>query len=176
MKTKARVENGGWKMAGITPRVSPSSILQFRPSLMAALALAGLCFIASAQNFGNTVVKDFAAVLENHKAPHETQMKSLLQGVEAEPQSDGVVLIRGLKLQTFTETGEIQMIVQAPECVFDTAHHTVSSRGHLDAQSGDGRFYFEGEGFLWQQTNSILIISNRVQTVIRDEPKKTLKK
>ena len=141
-------------------------------SLLALVAFAG---IVAAQQFGNTVVKDFAAVLENHKAPHETQMKSLLQGAEAEPQPDGQVLIRGLKLQTFTVTGEVEMIVQSPQCIFDTVRHRVYSEAHLEVQSGDGRFTFAGEGFLWQQTNNVLIISNRVQTVIRSEPKKASK-
>ena len=142
----------------------------------AMLPLATVGFVSSAQNFGNTVVKDFAAVLENHKAPHETQIKSLLQGTEAEPQSGGRVLIRGLKLQTFTDSGDVEMIVLAPQCVFDTARKAVFSDGHLEVLSGDGRLSFEGEGFLWQQTNNVLIISNRVQTLIRGESKTASKK
>ena len=178
MKTKTRLEK-------IAEFRFPSSLFHPPSSLLTALLLAGLGFIASAENLGNYVITDFSAVLENHKAPYETQMKSLLQGAEAEPQSGGQTLIRSLKLKTFSETGELQMLVQAPECVFATlrdsnsvgaVHYTVSSGGHLTAQSGDGRFVFEGEGFLWQQTNNVLIISNRVQTVIQSEPKKASKK
>jgi hypothetical protein len=136
--------------------------------LSAAMAIFG--FGAMAQKMTNTVVKDFS-VPENFDPPHEQQLKSLLQGAEAEPQSGGLILIRSLKLQTFAETGETLMVVQAPQCVFDTAQRTVSSAGHLEARSGDGRFFLEGEGFLFQQTNLNLIISNRVHTVIQRAPK-----
>jgi lipopolysaccharide export system protein LptA len=33
----------------------------------------------------------------------------------------------------------------------------------------DGKFSIEGEGFLWQQTNSTLLVSNRVHTIIHPE-------
>ena len=138
--------------------------------LTVLLAVAGLAAVAADQ-FGNTVVKNFAAVLENHDAPYETQIKSLLEGAEAEPQPGGLILIRGLKWQTFATNGEVQMIVRSPQCVFDTKLRCVRSDGHLEAQSGDGRFYFEGQGFLLQLTNQNLIISNRVINVIRNESK-----
>ena len=50
----------------------------------------------------------------------------------------------------------------------DTVQHAVYSDGRLEAQSGDGRFFFEGQGFLLQQTNSTLTISNRVHTIIKN--------
>ncbi|MFO1488977.1 MAG: hypothetical protein U1F65_10920 [Verrucomicrobiota bacterium] len=128
-------------------------------------------FLAFA-DLGNYVIKNFSAVMENHKAPYETQIKTLLEGDEAEPKSGGQVLIRGLKLQTFSETGEVQMTVKAPECIFNASRKTVHSAGPFEAFTGDGRFSFAGEGFLWQQTNNVLIISNRVQTEIRSESKK----
>ncbi len=153
----------------------PENISRRRAAPWLALLLAVSGLAASPERFGNTVVKDFA-VPDNFGPPHETQMKSLLQGDEAEPQSGGQILIRGLKLQTFNEAGEIQMVVRAPQCVFDTAQHTVFSNGRLEAQSGDGRFFFEGEGFLLQQTNSTLTISNRVHTLIKNPRPAALKK
>ncbi len=135
------------------------------PWLALLLATSGL--MAAPEKFGNTVVKNFA-VPDNFGPPHETQIKSLLQGDEAEPQSGGQILIRGLKLQTFNEAGETEMVVRAPQCIFDTVQHAVYSDGRLEAQSGDGRFFFEGQGFLLQQTNSTLTISNRVHTIIKN--------
>jgi hypothetical protein len=138
--------------------------------LVAALAIFG--FGAMAQRMANTLAKGFS-VPEYYDPPHEKQLKSLLQGEEAEPLSGNLslILIRRLKLQAFAETGETQMVVRAPQCVFDTTQRAVSSTGHLEAVSGDGRFFLEGEGFLFQQTNLNLIISNRVHTVIRGTPK-----
>lgn len=128
-----------------------------------------------AQRMGNTVIKEFA-VPENYDAPHEKQLKTLLEGAEAEPQSGGFILIRNVKWQSFAATGQTQMVVKAPHCILDSVQRSVSSDGRLEAISGDGRFFIEGEGFSIQQTNSILIISNRVHTVIRSAPRKAVKK
>jgi len=138
--------------------------------LSAAMAI--FAFGAVAQKMTNTVVKDFS-VPENYGPPHENQLKSLLQGAEAEPQADdsSLILITELKLQMFAEDGALQMLVRAPHCVFDMRRREVSSAGHLEARSGDGRFFLEGEGFLFQQTNLNLTISNRVHTVIQSAPK-----
>ena len=137
--------------------------------------LSAFCFFATAQEFGNTVIKDFSAVLERQKPPFETQVKSLLKGSEAEPHG-GLIFIRDAQLLTFNDAGGLDMTVTAPKCVFDTAQKSVSSSGHLEVQSGDGAFYMSGEGFLWQQTNNVLIISNNMQTIIRSEPQKPSKK
>ena len=54
--------------------------------------LCALACAALAQTNGTTKLKDFR-VPEYYDPPHETQMKSLLQGAEAEPQADGKVQI-----------------------------------------------------------------------------------
>jgi len=136
------------------------------------LAVIGLA--ATAEKITNTG-KDFNAVLQYHNAPNETQPKSTLSGAEAEFQSGGLILIHGLKLQSLTTNAHVEMSIESPQCVFDTANNTASSAGHLEARSGDGRLFIEGEGFFFQQTNSHLIISNRVRTVIRDTPMKPSK-
>jgi hypothetical protein len=133
-----------------------------------------LAGVALADPVANTTVRDFR-VPEYYDPPHETRIKTLLEGAEAQPESGGRVLIRNLKLQTFDVDGRDQLLVEAPHCVFDTAQRAVHSPGRLQARTADGKFYLEGEGFLWQQTNSNLIISNRVHTVISSVPKKTPK-
>ena len=131
-----------------------------------ALTLAASGLTAAPDKSINMVVSNYA-VPENFGPPHETQVKSLLEGDEAELQtSSHQVLIRGLKLQTFNETGTTQMVVRAPHCFYDYVQKSVASDGHLEVRSGDGRFFFEGDGFLLQQTNSTLTISNRVHTLI----------
>lgn len=94
-------------------------------------------------------------------------MKSFLEGAEAEPQSDGLILIRDARLQTFHEDGSREMTVTTPHCLFDSRLQTVSSAGPLQVQSSDDKLLLEGEGFFWQPTNSDLIISNRVRTTVR---------
>ena len=102
-------------------------------------------------------------------------MKSLLQGAEAEPKSGGLILITEARLQTFTESGQPQVLVQTPHCVFDSVQHTISSSGPLSVKSVNGQFYLEGEGFLWEPTNSNLTISNSVRTTIHNAATLSLK-
>jgi hypothetical protein len=126
-----------------------------------ALLIAGL-----AQQFPLGQFRDFS-LPEYYEAPNATQMKSLLQGDEAVPKGEGRILIRKLKLETFRETGAGDFVLQADDCLYDTKRRTAESPGPLVMRTADGRFSTEGEGFLWRESDSILIISNRVHTVIR---------
>ena len=105
---------------------------------------------------------------EYYSSPHDLQMKSLISGREAQPQAGGRYVIKGLRIETFDENGARQAVVEAPECVYDGAKRVASSASHLRVVSGRGQFVVEGEGFLWQQDESKLLISNRVHTIVRD--------
>ena len=61
------------------------------------------------------------------------------------------------------------MTVEAPQCVYDPGQRSISSSGPLHMKTVDGKFSIDGEGFLWQQTNSTLLVSNRVHTIIHPE-------
>jgi hypothetical protein len=126
-------------------------------------ALVGLAVAADQKPTASTV-RGFQAPLEYYEAPHELQVKSFLEGTEAEPGADGVIQIRNAKLQTFREDGSKDMTVKAPQCVFDTRGHTVSSAGPLQVQTTN--VLVQGVGFLWQQTNSVLFISNQQVTTV----------
>src|SRR5664280_190615 len=130
------------------------------------MAISAFALALSAQTNATTKVKNFS-VPEYCDPPRETQMKSLLQGSEAEPIADGRILITSAKLQTFNLNGQPEMLVESPLCVFDSMRQEVVSDGPLHVQSADGKMTIDGRGFLWQQTNSFLMISNRVRTVIR---------
>jgi len=84
------------------------------------------------------------------------------------------LLSKQLKLETFDLNGKSEIIVDAPECVYDTLNGVAASPGQLHMRTGDGKFRVEGEGFLWRQTNSFLTISNRVRTVIEISPERKL--
>ena len=73
---------------------------------------------------------DFTSV-EYFEPPYQQQMKSRLSGAEAQPQAGGLLVIRQLKLETFNLDGKPEMIVNAPECVYDTFNRVASSPGHL---------------------------------------------
>ena len=134
--------------------------------------LVAFCFLfclamgADQKPAANTVT-GFRAPLEYFDPPHELQMKTFLEGSEAEPGANGVIFIKDAKLQTFHEDGTQEMLVKAPQCAFDSRQHTVSSAGPLQVQTSDDKLLLEGVGFFWQQTNSVLDISNEVHTTVR---------
>ena len=124
-----------------------------------------------AQNLGGKAtikpIKGFK-VAEPYPPPHETQTKSLLEGGRALPQPGGKsFLSEGVVLRTFSETNTPQLIVKCDDCVYDSKTREVNSAGRIQMQTADGKFTIEGIGFFWRQTNSSLVISNQVHTLIQ---------
>jgi hypothetical protein len=131
--------------------------LEFGTFLHAQPALLG-----AARNF---------SMSEYFDPPNETKMKTLILGAEAQPLPGGRYLIKQMRLELFTETGVRQMIVEAPECVYDGAKRTADSAGPMHAFSDDENLSLTGVGFLWRQDDSKITISNKVHTVIRNTGK-----
>src|SRR5271157_2673852 len=105
-----------------------------------------------------------------YDAPHETQMKWLLEGASAVPMANGrSVQITEAKAQTWTALGEGQLVVEAPRCVYDSDERVVHSPGLLHLRTADGSFLLDGEGFSWQQASAVLFVSNSVRTIVHPE-------
>jgi len=98
--------------------------------------------------------------------PYERQVKMRLSGAAAEPLPGGLLDVKRLKIETFSTNNAAVAVVRAPQCTFAPLDGVASSAGHLELQTGDGKFRVEGDGFLWRQNESALTISNRVRTVI----------
>jgi hypothetical protein len=105
-----------------------------------------------------------------NKAPNQRLMKQRLSGAEAQPLAGGLLAIKQLKLEMFNTNGVLQVVIKAPECVYDTSKGVASSPGHLQVETADGKSHVEGDGFLWRQTDQFLTISNHVHTVIVNTP------
>jgi len=138
-------------------------------SIILSLALLASFQADAAQETLVGKVSNFKVVPGYFDPPHETQMKSQLVGAEAQPQAGGKVVVKEARLLTFKETGEREMQIEAPECIYDQGLRTVSSPGPLRVQTADGKFRIEGVGFRWQQTNTSLLISNRVHTWVHPD-------
>jgi hypothetical protein len=94
---------------------------------------------------------------------------SLLLGTEAIPQAGGLMLIKGLQIQTFDYqdgTRQTNFLVNAPSCLLDVRRRVASSDGPLTARTADGSFSISGTGFEWRQIESHLIISNKIVTLV----------
>ena len=136
--------------------------------MLAGLALALVLFPVLGRAQPVVSVQGFK-VPEYYDPPHETQMKSMLEGARAERQPDGRYMVTEAKWRTFRVTGEGELTVEAPQCFYDQGQRTVSSSGPLRVQTADGKFSIEGEGFRYGQTNSTLLVSNRVHTLLHPE-------
>lgn len=103
---------------------------------------------------------------EYYPPPNQVQMKSLLEAAKALPQSNNVSLLIRVKMQTFRTNGLAQWLVQTPRCFHDSDGHAASSTEPLHVQTADGKIFTDGNGFLWTETNSMLVVSNRVHTTV----------
>jgi lipopolysaccharide export system protein LptA len=110
-------------------------------------------------------------ISEYYPAPYELQLKSMLEGGKVVPQGDGKVLelSEGVLLRTFSITNTPQLIVETPQCRYDSVSQSALSSERLRVRTADGKFVIEGAGFLWRQTNSNLTISNSVHTTVHPE-------
>lgn len=113
---------------------------------------------------------DFNSV-QYYGAPHQQDIERLFSGAEAQPLPGGLLLVKKVKIEKFDLSGKLQLVAEAPECVYDPVNVVATSPGEVHVRSGDGQLKIDGEGFLWRQNDSVFIISNRVETVIDRLPK-----
>jgi len=141
------------------------------PSLVTALLLAGaVLFFAAMESGAQPAIVGPASGFNSvgyYAPPNETRVKSRMSCAEAQPLAGGLLAVKQLKMETFSTNGSPQVVVEAPECVYDTSLGVANSAGHLQLQNGDGKIRTEGDGFLWRQSDNSLTISNNVYTLIK---------
>ena len=101
--------------------------------------------------------------------PNELQVQARLSGTEASPLPGALFDLKKMKVEKFSTAGKLEAVVEAPQCVYAPLDHVANSPGHLELRSGDGKFRVEGDGFLWEEGEQSLTISNNVHTVIQTQ-------
>jgi hypothetical protein len=142
-----------------------------RPGNLKFLTVLALLFLASiigeqAQQVVLGHATDFTSD-EYFEPPNQQLIKIRLSGASATPLPGGAENITDLKIESFDLSGKTQAIIRAPQCTYLMLDGVVSSPGHLEIETGDGRMRTTGDGFLWRQSDNSLTISNNVHTVIR---------
>ena len=127
--------------------------------LLAAEAEAQLLPVGSGTNLSSVMY---------FEPPHEQQVEVRLSGAEMSP-LPGVALydVKKLKIEEYAIDGKLEAVAQTPECVYAPLDGVASSPGHLDLSLDGGKIHLQGEGFLWQRNDQLLIVSNQVHTVIK---------
>ena len=98
------------------------------------------------------------------------RITSLLTGDQAIPQKNGTVLVKGARLETYKYDGvqrKVDLIMEAPTCLFEFRTPVASSSGRMRVYRADGGAVLEGRGFYWRQNPSLLVISNNVRTITK---------
>ena len=99
------------------------------------------------------------------------KIKSLLTGEKATPQKNGYILVEEARLETYVYDGAIRnidLIIEAPRCLFNFRTRVASSAGNMKVSRADGQAAIEGRGFVWDQQSTVLVISNDVRTVMQN--------
>jgi lipopolysaccharide export system protein LptA len=137
----------------------------YRVGLWTAWVIFGCCVPVwcPAQQFGTA--KGFKAA-EYFPSPHDSQIQSLLEASKVQSLVEQRFLLSDVTLQTFATSGARELIIKTPQCLYDPGTKTASSPGALRVVTADTNFWIEGEGFLFSQAHSSLVISNRVRTLI----------
>jgi hypothetical protein len=143
----------------------------FLLTLMAAVILSAAPRVPAQQFPIAGGASDFNSV-EYYGAPHQQDIKRLFSGAEAQPLPGGLLLVKKVKIELFDLSGKLQLVAEAPECVYDPVNVVANSPGEVHVHTGDGQLKIEGEGFLWRQNDSLFTISNQVQTVIERTSKR----
>jgi hypothetical protein len=96
-------------------------------------------------------------------------LRSLVTGKEARQQPNNQVRVKELRAETYRYDGgrqAVDLVIEAPDCLFDMDKRVASSPGPLKAQRADGRFSITGEGFEFRQLEQRLIVSKNVRLVV----------
>ena len=142
----------------------PSRVLSPALNLVLLSGLLAVPAFAQQPSLGVTLSKFNVPVY--YEPPNQTQLHWLLKGAQAIPQTNGTIFVEQATLEEFQTTGPREMLIETPDCLFSYATREASSTRPLKMLLQQGQFALEGEGFLWRQTNSLLVVSNRVRTTI----------
>lgn len=111
------------------------------------------------------VQKDFR-VFDYYKGSQK--LKAMLNGGEAEYLLNPIPM-RTVSFQSYGENGETNLTARTLNAFCDRTNRIAYSDGPVEFQISGGRFRLSGWGFQWSQTNTYLIVSNQVRSVLKGD-------
>ncbi len=96
------------------------------------------------------------------------KLKAILSGKSAKQVTGSQVFVTDFRMKILrnSDTNQVELIAEAPECLFDRNTSVASSPGPMKAYTVTTNLYIRGLGFFCQQSNALLVISNKVETRI----------
>ncbi|HEY1172146.1 MAG TPA: hypothetical protein VGH19_12305 [Verrucomicrobiae bacterium] len=95
----------------------------------------------------------------------QNRLSSLLYAKEATPKGNQLVDINGVKAELYSYENGVKttnIVVNSPSCLYDQKAKVATSDQPVQASSGDGKIKLNGVGFRYDQTDSRIIVSNKV--------------
>ncbi|MCI0748467.1 MAG: hypothetical protein L0Y58_23925 [Verrucomicrobia subdivision 3 bacterium] len=96
-------------------------------------------------------------------------LKMLLIGKSVDLRADSTFFIQQMRIEHYGPDGRTNLVAHAPDCVLDRVRNTASSASRLEVQAETGSLFLEGQGFFCNLTNLNLLLSNRVETRLRED-------
>ena len=137
-------------------------------------ALIALCFLPAAmtaddklQSIPITGTATRLSSVSYFEPPNDQKVEVRVTGEEMSPLPGGLFDVKKLTIEKYDVSGKLEAEIRAPECTYAELDGVASSPGHLEVDLAGGKIHTEGDGFLWQQKDQSLAISNNVHTIIK---------
>lgn len=104
----------------------------------------------------------------------QNRQTGMLTGTGADTRPDGTVSLATARVELYDAKGHTNanIIVLATNCAVELRQSRVSSADGLRVRTADSQLTLDGVGFSWSQTNSELVVSNRVSTLVQKDPER----
>lgn len=113
------------------------------------------------------LVRDFILPDYHPSSNGVRRLKTRLSGAEARILSNGIFALKQPRLESYREDGiTLDWVAVSPECTVDMKTKLVRGNTNIFFHTADEQLFLSGIGFLLQQTNSVLILSNQTRTWI----------
>ena len=132
---------------------------------LACAVCAGTTWLARAQFASGGVGKDFTYPFYWPATSGVARKKFVVTGHEFRPVTNGVFALTQARVESFREDGTtLVWTATSPACLVNINSGEAHGGTNVFFRTADDRLFSTGVGFLWQQNNSVLILSNKAFT------------
>lgn len=94
------------------------------------------------------------------------QKKTVLTGSEGRILTNNLIYLLHPRIEHYKEDGSLLGVATAVDAFVNVQSHMAYGTNMISFRSAETNLYLNGRGFLWQQSNAVLIISNQSYTWI----------
>jgi len=120
--------------------------------------------IAEVTDPGNLNPKGFK-VVDFYPASNGVQkVKTMITGTEAQPLSNDFIYLTLPRITSYREDGKLQWIATSLDALVNLKTHSAEGTNISSFRTADTNMFGSAVGFLWQQADGVLILSNNTYT------------